>query len=969
MSELTFALLGPVRAWRGDAELSLGAPQQRAVLAALLLAEERQVSQGTLVDALWGDDPPKAALSTIRTYVSRLRRCLAEGRDAVEMIESVGDGYVLSLRSATVDLAAFGQRVREAHEARPGGDMARAAALLREALALWQGVPLAGVPGPYADAQRARLAELHLAALEERLALDVELGRHGAAAPELRSLIAAYPTREKLSELLMHALYRAGRQAEALDVYARTQRLLGEELGIDPGPGLREMHQRILQMDEDLIGAVSAPRPAEREPWPPALVARPAQLPADLSAFAGRRAELARLDALLKPGEAAGHGRLAVPIAVIDGMAGIGKTALAVHWAHQAAPRFPDGQLYVNLHGFDPGGPVMSASEALRGFLGALGVAPARIPDGVEAQAGLYRSLLSGRRMLIVLDNARDVEQVRPLLPGSAESLVLVTGRNHLTGLVTTHDAQPLALDPFSADEAGEALARRLGPDRLAADPGALAEIIELCAGLPLAMAIVAARATVYRSLPVAVIASELRDARTRLDALSAKDTATDLRAVFSWSYQLLSSQAARLFRLLSLHPGPDFSAEAAASLAGLPVTEIRPLLHELAAARLITEQPPGRFSSHDLLRVYAAELGRALDGAIGRTQALGRLLDYYAHTAHAAHLLLGPHFIVPAPAAPRPGITPGQMPGSGPALDWFAAERGVLEAAVRNATESGFHPYAWQLALTLQQFYQHQGYWHDWAATMRTALAAAIASGDLAAQAQTRRGLAGACHFLGRDDQALAELEQTRELFRALGYTTEYAYLHSNFGAVYAGQGRHDQAIEHYWRAHGLYDAIGHEKGRAGSLEGIGSCHAQQGKYSEAISFAEKAMVIFSDAGDRNGEGTCWTRLGEFRHLLGQYDQAADCYRRAIAICQEAGNRADEAMDWAALGDSLLDAGDPAGARGAWDTALIILDERLPLVSSIRDRLARLDPLLPAGCPAPSDPRDLLAVPASLPT
>jgi DNA-binding SARP family transcriptional activator/tetratricopeptide (TPR) repeat protein len=954
MSELTFALLGPVRAWRGDAELSIGAPQQRAVLAVLLLAGERQVSQGMLVDALWGDDPPKAALSTIRTYVSRLRRCLAAGQGrpggAAEPIQSAGDGYMLRLGRATVDLTTFEERVAAAHEARQGGDMTRAAALLREAGALGQGVPLAGVPGPYAEAQRVRLAELALAALEQRLALDVELGRHADAAPELRSLLAAHPTREKLSELLMHSLYRAGRQAEALEVYGRIQRLLREELGIDPGPALREMHQRILQMDEDLIGAVSAPAPrTEAQAWPPVPVARPAQLPADLPAFAGRRAELARLDALLCPADPGDPGRLAMPVAVIDGMAGIGKTALAVHWSHQVAHRFPDGQLHVNLRGFDPSGTVVSASEALRGFLGALGVAPARIPDGVEAQAGLYRSLLDGRRMLIVLDNARDVEQVRPLLPGSAHSLVLVTCRHHLTGLVTTHGARTLTLDPFSAAEASEALARRLGPDRLDTEPGALAEIIELCAGLPLAMAIVAARATIYRHLPTAVIASELRDARTRLDALSDNDPATDLRAVFSWSYRLLSPSAARLFRLLSLHPGPDFSAEAAASLAGLPAAEIRPLLHELTAARLVTEQGPGRFSSHDLIRVYGAELGGTLDSAAGRTEALGRLLDYYLHTAHAAHLLLGPHFVAPAPAVARPGVTPGQVAGCGPALAWFAAEREVLEAAAKNATESGFHPYAWQLALTLQQFYQHQGYWHDWAATMRIALDAAIAAGDLDAQAQARRGLAGACHFLGHDDQALAELQRARELFHALGYTTEHAYLHGNFGTVYASLGRHDQAIGHYRRANELYEAMGHEKGKAASLEGIGSCHARQGRYTEAISFAQQAMVIFRGAGDRNGESTCWTRLGEFRHLRGQYQQAADCYRRAIAICQEVGNRADEAMDWAALGDSLLDSGDPAGARQAWDTALIILDERLPLVSSIRDRLALVQPA-PAG-------------------
>jgi DNA-binding SARP family transcriptional activator/tetratricopeptide (TPR) repeat protein len=943
-SELRFALLGPVRAWRGEAELDLGTPQQRAALAVLLLAEGRQVSLGVLIDALWGDEPPRAAAGTVRTYVSRLRRCLgsAGDRGMGEVIESAGDGYLLPLRSATLDLNVFLRWTREARAARTGSDAdaARAAALLRDALGLWQGVPLAGIPGRYAESQRVRLAELQMAATEERLALDIELGGHVAAAAELQTLRAAHPLRERLSELLMLALYRSGRQADALAVFGNARHLLSEELGIDPGPAMREMHQRILENDDGLIGTAGPPATGPAVPAP-APVVPPAQLPPDLPAFTGRTWELAQLNSLLDSGT---QPPPAVVISTIDGMAGIGKTALAVHWAHQVADQFPDGQLYVNLRGFDPSGAVMSPGEALRGFLDALGVAPQRIPDGIGAQAGLYRSLLNDRRVLIVLDNARDAEQLRPLLPGSPGCLVIVTSRNQLTGLITTHDARSLTVDPFSADEAQDALARRLGSARLAAEPDALAEVVELCAGLPLATAIVAARATVRRRLPLAVIASELRDARTRLDALSADDTATDVRAVFSWSYQLLSPPARRLFRLLPVHSGPDFSRAAAASLAGLRDAGIRPLLHELTGARLITEHCPGRFTSHDLIRVYAAELSTALDTDDDRHAALVRLLDYYLHTAHAAHLLLRPHFVPGTPAPARPGVTPDELSDYGQAMAWFGAERHVLKAAAQGAADAGLHPYAWRLALRLQQFCQRQGYWYDWTDMAHTALDAALAANHLLAQGHVRRSLAGAYHFLGRNDEALAELERTRELFTGLGYSTQQAYVHSNFGTVLASQGHYDKAISHYWQAYDLYQIMQHEKGQAAALEGIGWCHGQQGRYHLSVRYAEKAMILYRQLHDRNGEANCWTRLGESRHRLGQYPQAVNCHHRAIALCQELGNRTDEAEALASLGDSALAAGDPTAARQAWRGALTILDElRLPHATSVHDRLTRL--------------------------
>jgi len=947
-SDLKFAVLGPVRAWRGNAELGVGAPQQQAVLAMLLLANGRQVALDAVISGLWDDDPPLAATGTIRTYVSRLRHRLdGAGRGgAAGVIESAGAGYVLSAPAGALDLDVFTRLTQDARRERasaPAG-MAKAAALLRDALELGQGTPLAGVPGPYAESQRVRIIDLQLAATEERLALDIELGGHVAAAAELRSLLASHPTRERFSELLMLALYRSGRQTDALAVFDRVRRLLGEELGIDPGPGLREMHQRILEMDRGLIVPAQPLRIAETVPDAPlpVPVVAPAQLPADLSAFVGRHRELARLDSLLDDGAQSSSGT--VEIAAIDGMAGIGKTALAVHWARSAAGRFPDGQLYANLRGFDPSGVALSPEDALRGFLETLGVAPQRIPGDLGAQASLYRSMLNGRRILVLLDNVRDVEQVRPLLPGSPGCLVLITSRNRLPGLIAAHGAHAVSLDTLPADEAREAMALRLGSARLAAEPAAFDEIIDRCGGLPLAVAVVAARATVYQDLPLAEIASELRDARTRLDVLSADGAAADVRAVFSWSYRLLSIPARRLFRLLSVHGGPELSRNAAASLAGLPRADIQPLLDELTAARLLTEHRPGGFTSHDLTRVYAAELSAAEDTEDDRRDALGLLLDYYLHTAYRAHLLLQPNFAAPDPGAAPPGVTSDELSGYQQAMGWFAAEREALQAAVRHAGQFKFYAQAWQLALTLQQFYQRQGYWHDWAATMRTALRAALDVGDPLGQAYCRRSLAGACHLLGRDIEAIAELERALEVFGEMGGTAERAYLHSIYGAIFKHQGAYKESIARYERAYALSSITGHRAGQADALEGIGSCYGSQGRWNEATKLVHSAMTIYRELGDLNGESDCWVRLGEFHHRLGEHEQALTCHRRAVALWRGLGNRADEAVTLVSLGDSALAAGKPAEAHEAWENSVTILTELgLPAATSVWGKLASL--------------------------
>jgi DNA-binding SARP family transcriptional activator len=626
--KLRFAVLGPVRAWRGDTELDLGAPQQRAVLAMLLLAEGRQVALDELVGGLWDGDLPQAAVGTVRTYVSRLRRRLeAPGQDGTdEIIRTADAGYAIAGRPGEFDLETFQRLTRDARAGDEGQQ--QAATLLREALSLRRGAPLAGLPGPFAEAQRTRISELLMAATEERLALDIELGAHVAAVPELQTLLSSHPMREQLSELLMLALYRSGRQAEALAVFDRTRRRLAEDLGIDPGPAMRQMHLRILQNDESLAAPLQPPRRLNAGP----AALPPAQLPADLGSFAGRDRELALL-ASLPDAAQSGAGLV---IAAIDGMAGIGKTALAVHWAHQVADRFPDGQLYANLRGFDPAGRVTPPGEVLRGFLDALGATPRPIPDDLDAQASLLRSLLNGRRVLVLLDNARDMEQVRPLLPGSPGCLVIVTSRSRLPALLTEHGARTVTLGAFSAQEARQALALRLGAERVAAARQALAEVIDRCAGLPLALAIVAARVALYPDLPLTEIARELRSARTRLDALSIDGAAADVRAAFSWSYRLLSEPARRMFRLLSVLEGLDFPENAAASLAGLPRAEARPLLAELAAARLVTESRPGRFTAHELIQVYAAELSRVHDTPADRRAAAGRLRGYLHDRAAA---------------------------------------------------------------------------------------------------------------------------------------------------------------------------------------------------------------------------------------------------------------------------------------------------------------------------------------------
>ncbi|WP_435206358.1 ATP-binding protein [Micromonospora sp. bgisy143] len=655
----------------------------------------------------------------------------------------------------------------------------------------------------------------------------------------------------------------------------------------------------------------------------------PRQLPPALPGFVGRAAQLAQLDAACADPDPADDGGMApARVVTLSGTAGVGKTTLAVHWAHRVADRFPDGQLYVDLRGFDATGTVVTAAEAIRGFLEALEVPPERIPTHLNAQVGLYRSLLAGRRMLVLLDNARDAEQVRPLLAGSPTCLVLVTSRNRLAGLIAAEGARPLGVELLSAAEAWQLLARRLGADRLALEPRAVDEIIERCARLPLALAVLAARGAANPGFPLASLAAELRRAPRPLEPFDAGDASTDVQAVFSWSYQSLTPPAARLFRLFGCHPGPDIGVPAAASLAAVPREQAPRLLAELAHAHLVTEHAPGRFGAHDLLRAYAAQQAERFEPAGARRAAIRRGLDHYLHTAHAAALLLQPGrdpvTLAPAP----PGVLPEEITDHAQALAWFTTEYPVLLAAVAHARHVGFDGHAWQLAWTLVDFLQRRGRWPDLAVAQRTALAGARRAGDRLGQANAHRDLARVLSRLGRVEEAATNYRESLAIFGALGDHTGQARTHRAFGAMLDGLGRHAEALEHGQRALELYRDAGHLAGEASARNAVGWAHAQLGQYAPALTHCGQALTLLRRTGDRHGEANTWDSLGFIHARLGDHAEAIRCYGRALRLYRRISDRYDEADTLSRLGESRQAAGDTVGAVRTWQRAVRILDD-----------------------------------------
>jgi tetratricopeptide (TPR) repeat protein len=664
-----------------------------------------------------------------------------------------------------------------------------------------------------------------------------------------------------------------------------------------------------------------------------------------------------------------------VVISAISGTAGIGKTTLAVHWAYQVADRFPDGQLYVNLRGFDPSGSPMGPAEAVRGFLDAFEVPAERIPLSVEAQAALFRSLLAGRRVLVVLDNARDTDQVRSLLPGSPGCMAVVTSRDSLISLIAAGNAHPVILDLLTTDEAYHLLARRLGEERVAAEPQAVKAIIASCARLPLALSVVAARAATHPGFPLTALAAELRDSQRPLAPFGENETITSAQAVFSWSYSQLSQEGARLFRLLGLHPGPDITPPAAASLAGGPAAAVRPMLTELARAHLITEHVPGRYTFHDLLRGYAAELADKRDGEIERSIAVRQTLDHYLHTAHAAALRL--HSAIYGTivlAKPSAEVTPEGVASHEQAWAWFEAEYAVLLAAVRLASAAALPTHAWQLAWTLVPFFERRGYWHDWVAAHRCALSAAEQADDQRGQAYALRGLGRACCWLGRFEEAKAQFMHALALFEQLGDRVGQADTHYDLSHTLDHQGCPGEALPHDRQALAFYRSTEQRIGLAKTLNGLGWLHAQLGDDGQALRYCEEALVLFRELENRSGEAHTLDSLGYAHHHLGNHQRAIAYYQQALALMRDLRDHHSEATVLAHLGDVNHVVADIRAACDAWRRALEIIDHLdipsaglgHPNADRIRAKLAQL------GAPGPglsSSPAAASAVEPALTT
>jgi DNA-binding SARP family transcriptional activator len=940
-----FGLLGPLTARIDETPVPVRAAKQRVVLSALLLCAGRVVTPDELAEAVWGSVLPVSARVTVQNYVKRLRTALADGDRSC--ITTQSHGYQIHADASELDVTRFENLQASADQAARHGQWALAAARLREALALWRGQPLADVPSDLLVLQHGlRLAELHTQALEARIDADLHLGGHREVITELRELTAAHPLRERGYGLLMLALYRDGRQAEALALYQQAHRALTGELGVEPGPGLRELHQRMLAADTGLIPAGPWPSVSRAEPdaaqrrlaAAPVLV--PRQLPAEVAHFAGRSGELAALAGLLEPAEAApaaagaprpGTCDRPVVISAIEGTAGVGKTALALRFAHRVADQFPDGQLYVNLRGFGPSGGPVPAGQAIRGFLDALGVPAGRIPAGTDARAALYRSVLAGLRALIVLDNARDADQVRPLLPGSTGCLVIVTSRNQLTGLAATDGARLLTLDVLSEAEAAELLAGRLGTARVTAEPAAAAELASLCARLPLALSITAARAAARPGFPLAALAAELRDASGRLDSLEAGEPTASIRAVFSWSRRHLSAPAARMFWLLGIHPGPDITVPAAATLAGVTARHARRALDELTRSSLLAEHAPGRYAFHDLLRAYAAEQGAARTRRTERRAARRRMLDHYLHAGHAADRLLYPTRdpIILAPAAA--GTVPERLAGHQQALAWFRDEHRVLLSVVSQAASTGFDTHAWQLPRILVNYLDPQGHWHDLAAVQETALAAAQRLGDLEGQAWAHRLLGRAQVRLGSLADADAHLGRALDLYQRIGDQGGAAHVRTYLAKLAEAEQRYDQALRHAEEGLSLFRACGNTAGEARALNSAGWCHVKLGDYRQALDCCQQALYLHTQLDNRQGQAATWDSIGYACHHLGRYSQASTSYQRALDLFRNLGNRYEEAETLTRLGDTSLAAGTPAAALITWQQALAILEDLHP--------------------------------------
>ncbi|MEU8973903.1 BTAD domain-containing putative transcriptional regulator [Streptomyces monashensis] len=907
---LRFGVLGPVRAWRGTEPLNTGSPQQRALLAALLLREGRTATAAELIDALWGAEPPSQALAALRTYASRLRKVLDPG-----VLASESGGYaVRGLREGALDLAQAQELAAQADKARTAGDLHRARDLLNDALGHWDGEPLAGVPGPYAETQRVRLEEWRLGLLESRLDMDLEQGCHAEAVSELTALTAAHPLRERLRELLMLALYRSGRQAEALAVYADTRRLLSEELGVDPRAGLSELQQRILQADPALA------EPSSPSAEPPAGAVRPAQLPASVPDFTGRESFVAELsEVLASASESADAGNRVMAVSALAGIGGVGKTTLAVHVAHRARTAFPDGQLYVDLQG---AGPRPAEPETVLGsFLRALGTADSAIPDSMEERAALYRSVLDGRRVLVLLDNAKDAAQVRPLLPGTEGCAALVTSRVRMVDLAGAHLVD---LDVMSPEEALALFTKIVGEERVAAEREAALDVVAACGFLPLAIRIAASRLAARRTWTVSVLAAKLADERRRLDELQAGDLA--VKATFELGYGQLEPAQARAFRLLGLADGPDISLAAAAAVLDLPAEDTEDLLESLVDTSLLESAAPGRYRFHDLVRLYARACAeRDEQPPSEREAAMSRLLDFYLATAAQVYAMERPgdRLVDHLERTEYPGL---RFEERKRAQDWLYAEATCLLACVRQSADGSALRRAIDLlwaSVDLAESGANSKEYETAAIALRTA---AQAVGDVRADGRASVVLGNAQLFSGVFDQAHREAREAFQLAEAAEDALPSCWAANVLGSTAFYQNRHEDAEGYFSQAIEKFRGCGDLAGTAAALCNLSRLHLATNRADTAVVLARQGTDIYQELGHTLRGANGRYAYGMALAKTGQHSSAADQLKEALGVFRDSRQRLWEGMTLCRLAEVDLDARKPGQAASNAEMALTVL-------------------------------------------
>ncbi|MBB5939862.1 AfsR/SARP family transcriptional regulator [Streptomyces zagrosensis] len=923
--QLRFTVLGPVRAWRGDEQLSTGSPQQRALLAALLLRDGRTATAPELVDGLWGNEPPDAAIATLRTYASRLRKSF--GPESVALVSEAG-GYSMRVDVDALDLARAEHLAAEAEKARTAGERAGARELITQALDLWDGEPLAGLPGPYVDNQRTRLLEWRLSLVETRLDLDLELGHHTETISELTALTAAHPLRERLRELLMLALYRSGRQAEALAVYADTRRLLADELGVDPRAELAELQQRILQADADLNTPVRGSHNAAHS-----APVRPAQLPATVADFTGRAAFVDELSDQLATAEGS-----VMAVSAVAGIGGVGKTTLAVHVAHAARHHFPDGQLYIDLQG---AGPNASEPETVLGsFLRALGTPDEAIPDTLEDRAALYRSTLAGRKVLTLLDNARDAAQVRPLLPGAEGCAALITSRARMIDLASAHLVD---LDVMSPEEALVLFTRIVGEERVNSERDAAMDVVAACGFLPLALRIAASRLASRRTWTVSVLARKLADERRRLDELRAGDLA--VKATFELGYGQLEPSQARAFRLLGLADGPDISLAAAAALLDMDQDDAEDLIESLVDASLLESAAPGRYRYHDLVRLFARACAERDEQPPSECEAaMSRLLDFYLATAAGVYAIERPGDRLVAHLEPT--VYPGLVFTSrDTALDWLFAEAGCLLACAQQSASGSMLRRAADLLMAAVDLAESGANSRQYESAATTISEAAHLAGDPKAEGRARTFLAHIRSLFGRFSQADEEAKRAMMLGLAAEDLVPACRVPNQRGIIALYQKRHPEAEAYLLQAIEAFRSDNNRPGEASALCNLSRVHLAMGRTASAVGLAQQGIDIYDSLGltlrlanAKYALGLALTRAERADEAIQQLTEALTIFRvsrqplwegmvhHRLAEAYLAGQRAPEAAGHAEQALALR------GIGGEWRraTALTVLGRSL---------------------------------------